>query len=270
MSGGGYTSIETTFSENACVDDWTSLSFTINDSYGDGICCSYGSGSYTVKVNGNTVLSGGDFGSSETKSLQPQTCPYGEEIIGDETVCKCAEDEMRVTVDLKTDTYPKETNWTISTCDGVELGMGSYKNSESQHTDSICVADYRAYRFQIYDTHGDGICCSYGQGNYQISIDGTQVVSATGDFGSSEAHDLNGVCSENIVVSEPPIKCSSITRKQECGGICEWMGNGNNGVCALKPKEEPKPKCPLCLSTGASCCGTCVNNGPKFARGCYE
>ncbi|WP_405206006.1 endonuclease [Aquimarina sp. LLG6339-5] len=42
----------------------------MKDSYGDGICCSYGSGSYQLTdANGNTLVSGGSFGSQETKSF---------------------------------------------------------------------------------------------------------------------------------------------------------------------------------------------------------
>ena len=33
----------------------------VNDSYGDGICCAYGNGSYTVNVDGEDVLTGGQF-----------------------------------------------------------------------------------------------------------------------------------------------------------------------------------------------------------------
>ena len=45
---------------NACV------TFTIEDSYGDAICCSYGNGSYTVTDGlGNIVAQGGSFGSEE-------------------------------------------------------------------------------------------------------------------------------------------------------------------------------------------------------------
>ena len=40
--------------------------FIINDSYGDGICCSYGIGSYTISVNGNNIASGGDFDTIDT------------------------------------------------------------------------------------------------------------------------------------------------------------------------------------------------------------
>lgn len=43
--------------------------FIINDAFGDGICCGYGNGSYTVTANGLTVASGGDFDSSETTNF---------------------------------------------------------------------------------------------------------------------------------------------------------------------------------------------------------
>ena len=44
--------------------------FTINDSYGDGICCGYGNGSYSL-VDGASasIASGGNFGSSESTSF---------------------------------------------------------------------------------------------------------------------------------------------------------------------------------------------------------
>merc|ERR1711953_465753 len=44
--------------------------FVMFDSYGDGICCGYGQGEYTVVVDGVTVReSGGRFGSSETTTF---------------------------------------------------------------------------------------------------------------------------------------------------------------------------------------------------------
>ncbi|MCO6161957.1 M4 family metallopeptidase [Flavobacterium sp. NRK F7] len=43
--------------------------FKINDSYGDGICCAYGNGSYSVTSNGTTLASGGSFGSSESTNF---------------------------------------------------------------------------------------------------------------------------------------------------------------------------------------------------------
>lgn len=55
--------------------DWTlpadCYTFTINDEYGDGICCAYGSGSYTITTNSGatTVATGGNFAASESVSF---------------------------------------------------------------------------------------------------------------------------------------------------------------------------------------------------------
>merc|ERR1712176_1364947 len=46
-----------------------SYKFTITDAYGDGICCTYGNGGYSVKVNDQEVASGGDFDSEEQKTF---------------------------------------------------------------------------------------------------------------------------------------------------------------------------------------------------------
>lgn len=43
--------------------------FTITDAYGDGICCSYGSGSYTLSNDSGTIFSGGDFGNSQSTNF---------------------------------------------------------------------------------------------------------------------------------------------------------------------------------------------------------
>ncbi len=43
--------------------------FTITDVYGDGMCCSYGNGSYTLSSTAGVIFSGGSFGSSETTAF---------------------------------------------------------------------------------------------------------------------------------------------------------------------------------------------------------
>merc|ERR1711862_993277 len=43
--------------------------FEIADSYGDGICCGYGSGSYSIEYNGVEVAAGGQFGQSQSTSF---------------------------------------------------------------------------------------------------------------------------------------------------------------------------------------------------------
>ncbi|NQX92025.1 MAG: PKD domain-containing protein [Flavobacteriales bacterium] len=43
--------------------------FTIYDSYGDGICCGYGDGSFTLTLEGQTIGTGGQFGDSQSISF---------------------------------------------------------------------------------------------------------------------------------------------------------------------------------------------------------
>jgi hypothetical protein len=71
-SGGTYGSEPDGSTKNIdmCLVDGC-YTFTIKDSYGDGICCSYGEGSYSlVKISDGTVLaSGGSFQSSESTNF---------------------------------------------------------------------------------------------------------------------------------------------------------------------------------------------------------
>jgi hypothetical protein len=69
-SGGPYNAAGTAFSERICVPTDAEYSFVMNDSWGDGICCGYGQGSYDVTYNNQAVVSGGgQFGSSETTAF---------------------------------------------------------------------------------------------------------------------------------------------------------------------------------------------------------
>jgi len=95
-SGGPYNNnpAGSTVTETICLAD-ACYDFTIYDSYGDGICCAYGNGSYTLvnSSNGTTLASGGTFGSSETTNFclgggTPPTCSDGIQN-GDETGIDC-------------------------------------------------------------------------------------------------------------------------------------------------------------------------------------
>ncbi|MCG8330519.1 MAG: GEVED domain-containing protein [Chitinophagales bacterium] len=69
-SGGTYDGQENEFiAIDICLTDGC-YDFTINDSFGDGICCDYGNGSYTlIDANGQVLASGGQFTSLETTNF---------------------------------------------------------------------------------------------------------------------------------------------------------------------------------------------------------
>jgi hypothetical protein len=66
-SGGIYLPGETTFNDSYTLPDGT-YTFTIFDTYGDGICCNYGMGSYVVSKPDclDTLGQGGAFGGDES------------------------------------------------------------------------------------------------------------------------------------------------------------------------------------------------------------
>lgn len=68
-SGSGYTAANGSVSVQVCLPDGC-YDFTITDTYGDGICCSYGNGSYSVTdPDDNVLASGGEFTLSETTNF---------------------------------------------------------------------------------------------------------------------------------------------------------------------------------------------------------
>ncbi|EIZ0687957.1 endonuclease [Vibrio parahaemolyticus] len=64
FSGQGYESA-TTVEKSMCLADGD-YQFTIQDEYGDGICCGSGVGSYTLMEGAKTLASGAEFAKSET------------------------------------------------------------------------------------------------------------------------------------------------------------------------------------------------------------
>lgn len=56
------------YTETLCLKNGT-YQFTINDSFGDGICCQFGNGEYRIEANGQVLASGGQFSSAETKTF---------------------------------------------------------------------------------------------------------------------------------------------------------------------------------------------------------
>ena len=64
----------TTLGTTLCVPENTCMIFTINDSYGDGICCGYGNGDYALYFDGALIASGGNYGSVDQTTFN---CPPG-------------------------------------------------------------------------------------------------------------------------------------------------------------------------------------------------
>jgi len=83
----------TTYTTNLCLASDDCYTFTIYDSWGDGICCGYGSGSYSVSIEGVTVVSGGSFGSSESTDFGDEHLSFDVPSYGVSKTCKWLQDQ---------------------------------------------------------------------------------------------------------------------------------------------------------------------------------
>lgn len=88
---------------------------------------------------------------------------------------------------LVTDNFGEETTWDLTNDDGDEITSGGpYPDSIS--TEPLVVSeclDDGDYTFTIYDSFGDGICCSEGSGSYELAL-GNTVLKSGGIFDDSE------------------------------------------------------------------------------------
>ncbi len=272
-SGGGYSVANSTVNVDVCLPAGC-YDFVINDTYGDGICCSYGNGSYTLTANGAVQASGGQFTNTETTNFclggggptptcndgqqngdetgvdcggsscpacptcndgqqngdetgvdcGGSTCPAcptcndgqqnGDETgvdcggstcpacptcndgqqNGDETGVDCGGScpacptgcngtEVRVAIVL--DNYPGETTWSLVNAAGTTVSTGGpYSTPNSTVNVDVCLPN-GCYDFVINDAYGDGICCSYGNGSYNL-LDGGVILASGGQFTNTE------------------------------------------------------------------------------------
>ncbi|CAB9513962.1 peptidase M4 thermolysin [Seminavis robusta] len=98
-------------------------------------------------------------------------------------------------LELKTDVFGHEVSWHLKDCFGEEIQ--SKNGLEELYTgtviEQICLQDNKAYVFTIEDAGGDGVCCSYGDGSYEVYYGG-EIVGSGGDFGSSATRPIGGSC----------------------------------------------------------------------------
>ncbi len=91
------------------------------------------------------------------------------------------------TLTLVFDRYPGETSWEITDESGDVVASGSSYGSQSKgSTLTIDIElEETCYDFTMNDSYGDGMCCRYGEGSYELTYDGT-VLASGGEFDDSE------------------------------------------------------------------------------------
>lgn len=252
-----------TLTENICVPFGTVGTFTIFDAFGDGICCGFGNGSYSVTVDGNAIVTNSAFGTSSEAtpftSFSPSNpytyawsngdttqdlsgLPAGTYTVTVTSSTGCDEtltvtinepdpvvasatstnvacygdssgaidltvtggniggglapaDSVDVTITLTFDGFAEETSWElVDATTNFVYGMGGQTGAydaldDSTITEVVTVPTNTSLNFNIADAFGDGMCCSFGSGTYEIDPGGglaTIPSPSGGAYGSSE------------------------------------------------------------------------------------
>ncbi|MEZ4886180.1 MAG: T9SS type A sorting domain-containing protein [Chitinophagales bacterium] len=122
---------------------------------------------------------------------------------------QCSEFETEVILILNSDSYGNEMYWEVELqgfiiasggCEDIKPGgkrlqaalagcEGVY--SSGSFAESICIPSGLEVTFTMYDDYGDGICCSFGDGSYEIL--GADPPVSGGAFGNSMSHTFKPV-----------------------------------------------------------------------------
>jgi hypothetical protein len=125
--------------------------------------------------------------------------------------------DVDVTVKITTDQYGSETTWDIKSSSGTQIFSGGpyADGSVSLQTPvTTTLSQDVCYTFTIYDSYGDGICCSYGQGSYLVEDGNGYTLASGGQFSDEEAAQFR------TEISTPSWDCIS-------PGNCQDPGTGN-------------------------------------------
>lgn len=138
-------------------------------------------GSHTVEVK---IVEANGTAFEFTKSANVTFDEWAEVIIEGES--------EEFTIDIMQDKYGNQISWELLGSDMSVLASGGPYTmlvggsaSTQLHQEKVTVAKGECVKFVIKDAVGNGICCQYGEGYYQIKDSkGNLLVDGDGDFGS--------------------------------------------------------------------------------------
>jgi hypothetical protein len=97
---------------------------------------------------------------------------------------QCSTGYVQIIIHIIPDTYPNETSWDLKDTANTIIASGTSNN------DTLCYPTGKLLHFTIYDAYGDGMCCGYGNGSYNVYVDGN-IVASGGAFKFNETTFFN-------------------------------------------------------------------------------
>jgi len=221
-SGGPYMRAKYRYDTDLYLPDAT---YTLNvyDSHGDGLCCQFGRGGFSVSIADTFLVEVDDFRDGRVIS-RTFTIPYDPDHPAPPPsplqspppvlspvpppvpppVSPPSADRTILQVIIRTDQNPFETTWNLRCGFNVLVSGGPYNEPERTFAIPIWVSEPCTYVFTVTDLFGDGMCCSHGHGFYKVlSPNGFPLVTG-GEFNSSASHEIAYPFRDTFPPAPPP------------------------------------------------------------------
>ncbi len=197
--------------------------FTIYDSFGDGICCGFGEGWFSLTNACGVDTAVYDFDTAELTipfeilpcpppifgCMQPGAFDYNPWANAPGPCSfppeQCGDGETTVIVTVTPDTYAGEISWDLGNTEEIILQGSGYTTPGIPVFESTCVAIGDSIKVNVFDTFGDGMCGScYGgvDGNLSVTTLCGDTLYYIGDSAQYEVANSDFITIEECI---PPI-----------------------------------------------------------------
>lgn len=149
-------------------------------------------------------------------------------------------------LELKTDYYPAETTWEVTNSnDDVIYSGGPYSGPQTVYYETWEFESPDCYTFTIFDSQGDGICCSFGTGYYILMDSDSLVFAEGGQFYSSDSKPFAPYI-ENVLIADFMADTTSIIEGESVnfsdlssGEFTNWFWEFEGGEPATSEEQNP-------------------------------
>lgn len=90
----------------------------------------------------------------------------------------------KVIFNLVTDNYADENTWYLYNSNNEVIYSGTNLADATSYTIDFDNLLEGCYTFKLLDSYGDGICCNYGQGSFNITLPNGEIIASGGNFES--------------------------------------------------------------------------------------